>query len=86
MHIVAVVMVLVFIFSISIVAYLSVFFDAIKTAWEDSFLYRYIADNKGDEKPEPYVPVYISESYIFVGENVMGIFSEYIYDNKVGDS
>ena len=62
-HIAAVAIMLLILFSMSIEACRIVFFDTIKTVWEDSFLYQYIADDKVDDKPEPHAPAYIPEGY-----------------------
>lgn len=83
-HIAAVAIVLVFLFSMSIEAYRIAFFNTVKTVWEDSFLYRYIADSRGDEKPEFHAPVYIPEGYALVEENVMEVTAEYVYENREG--
>lgn len=83
-HIAAVAIVLAFLISMSIEAYRIAFFDTIKTVWEDSFLYRYIADGRGDEKSEPHAPAYIPEGYTLVEENVMEVIAEYVYENKEG--
>lgn len=83
-HIAAVAIVLAFLISMSIEAYRIAFFDTIKTAWEDSFLYQYIADSKEDEKPEPHAPAYIPTGYTLVEENVMEVIAEYVYENKEG--
>lgn len=84
LHIAAVAMVFVFLCSMSIEAYRIVFFDTIKTVWEDSFLYRYIADYKGDEQPEPHAPAYIPEGYVSAGENANELFIEYLYVDGAG--
>lgn len=83
-HIAAVAMVFVFLCLMSIEAYRIIFFDTIKTVWEDSFLYRYIADNKGDEQPELHAPAYIPEGYVSAGENANELFTEYLYVDGAG--
>lgn len=83
-HIAAVVMVLVFIFSMNIKAYRIAFFDTVRTAWEDSFLYRYMTDDGEKEEFAAHAPAYIPEGYIYVGENVNEFFSEYLYEDKAG--
>lgn len=83
-HIAAVVMVLALIFSMSIEAYRIAFFDTIRTAWEDSFLYRYMTDAGEKEEFVAHAPDYLPEGYIYAGENVNGHFSEYLYENKAG--
>lgn len=83
-HIATVAIVLSFLLSMSIEAYRIAFFDTIKTVWEDSFLYRYIADSMGDEKPVAHAPAYIPEGYSLVKENVMEVTAEYVYENREG--
>ncbi len=83
-HIAAVVIMLLFLFSMSIEACRIAFFDTIKTVWEDSFLYQYIADGRGDEKSEPHAPAYIPAGYTLVEDNVMEVIAEYVYENKEG--
>ena len=83
-YIAAVSIVLTFLISMSIEAYRIAFFDTIKTVWEDSFLYQYIADGREDEKPELHAPDYIPEGYVLVEENVMEVIAEYVYENKEG--
>ena len=83
-HIAAVVLMLVFVFSMGIEAYPIAFFDTIRTAWEDSILYRYMADTSGKEVFTSHAPAYLPEGYICVGENVNEFFSEYSYEDKTG--
>ena len=82
-HIAAVAMVLAFIFSMSIEANRIAFFNTVRMAWENSFLYRYIADD-GKEGFAAHAPANIPERYIYVGENVNEFFSEYLYEDKAG--
>ena len=84
LHIAAVVVVIVFLCSMSIEACRIVFFDTIKTIWEDSFLYHYITDSKWDEQSEAHAPVYIPEGYVSVVENVNELFLEYLYVDESG--
>ena len=83
-HIAAAAIMLLFLFSMSIEACRIVFFETIKTVWEDSFLYQYIADGREDEKPELHAPDYIPEGYVLVEENVMEVIAEYVYEIKEG--
>lgn len=83
-HIAAVVLVLVFAFSMGIKAYQIAFFDTIRMAWEDSILYRYMVDTSEKEEFAAHAPAYLPEGYICVGENVNEFFSEYSYEDKEG--